>query len=204
MKKLYMVTNSDKYSEEEFLERIESALKGGVDILQLREKEKTDLEILNLGKKVKALCDSYKVPMLIDDKPHIAWALGLGVHLGADDMPIELGRKLLGPEALIGATAKSVEAAKIAEKQGANYLGVGAIFETKTHVKTKRTSLETLIEIKKNVGIEVYAIGGLNFDNIDILKGSSIDGICVVRAIMDSPNVEEEARKLKEKINKIL
>ncbi|MBZ2386195.1 thiamine phosphate synthase [Anaerococcus murdochii] len=204
MKKLYMVTNSDKYSEEEFLERIESALKGGVDILQLREKEKTDLEILNLGKKVKALCDSYKVPMLIDDKPHIAWALGLGVHLGADDIPIELGRKLLGPEALIGATAKSVEAAKIAEKQGANYLGVGAIFETKTHVKTKRTSLETLIEIKKNVGIEVYAIGGLNFDNIDILKGSSIDGICVVRAIMDSPNVEEDTRKLKEKINKIL
>lgn len=199
-----MVTNSDKYSEEEFLERIESALKGGVDILQLREKEKTDLEILNLGKKVKALCDSYKVPMLIDDKPHIAWALGLGVHLGADDIPIELGRKLLGPEALIGATAKSVEAAKIAEKQGANYLGVGAIFETKTHVKTKRTSLETLIEIKKNVGIEVYAIGGLNFDNIDILKGSSIDGICVVRAIMDSPNVEEDTRKLKEKINKIL
>lgn len=199
-----MVTNSDKYSEEEFLERIESALKGGVDILQLRENEKTDLEILNLGKKVKALCDSYKVPMLIDDKPHIAWVLGLGVHLGADDMPIELGRKLLGPEALIGATAKSVEAAKIAEKQGANYLGVGAIFETKTHVKTKRTSLETLIEIKKNVGIEVYAIGGLNFDNIDILKGSSIDGICVVRAIMDSPNVEEDTRKLKEKINKIL
>lgn len=199
-----MVTNSDKYSEEEFLERIESALKGGVDILQLREKEKADLEILNLGKKVKALCDSYKVPMLIDDKPHIAWALGLGVHLGADDMPIELGRKLLGPEALIGATAKSVEAAKIAEKQGANYLGVGAVFETKTHVKTKRTSLETLIEIKKNVGIEVYAIGGLNFDNIDILKGSSIDGICVVRAIMDSPNVEEDTRKLKEKINKIL
>lgn len=199
-----MVTNSDKYSEEEFLERIESALKGGVDILQLREKEKTDLEILNLGKKVKALCDSYKVPMLIDDKPHIAWALGLGVHLGADDIPIELGRKLLGPEALIGATAKSVEAAKIAEKQGANYLGVGAIFETKTHVKTKRTSLETLIEIKKNVGIEVYAIGGLNFDNIDILKGSSIDGICVVRAIMDSPNVEEDTGKLTENIKQIL
>ena len=204
MKKLYLVTNSDKYTEEEFLERIESALKGGVDILQLREKDKTDLEILNLGKKVKALCDSYKVPMLIDDKPHIAWALGLGVHLGADDMPIELGRKLLGPEALIGATAKSVEAAKIAEKQGANYLGVGAIFETKTHVKTKRTSLETLMEIKKNVGIEVYAIGGLNYDNIDILKGSGIDGICVVSAIMDSPNVEEYTRKLKEKINKIL
>lgn len=204
MKKLYLVTNSDKYSEEEFLERVEAALKGGVDILQLREKDKTDLEILDLAKKVKTLCDSYKVPMLIDDKPHIAWALGVGVHLGADDMPIGLGRKLLGENALIGATAKSVEASKLAEKEGADYLGVGAIFETKTHVKTKRTSVETLKEIKKNVGIEVYAIGGLNIDNVDILKGSGVDGICVVRAIMDSPNVEKDTRKLKEKINQIL
>lgn len=204
MKKLYLVTNSDKYSEEEFLERVEAALKGGVDILQLREKDKTDLEILALGKKVKALCDAYKVPMLIDDKPHLAWALGVGVHLGADDMPIKLARKLLGPDCLIGATAKSVEAAKKAEKEGADYLGVGAIFETKTHVKTKRTSVETLIEIKKNAGIDVYAIGGLNTQNVDILEDSGVDGVCVVRAIMDSPNVEEDTRKLKEKINQIL
>ena len=204
MKKLYLVTNSDKYSEEEFLERVEAALKGGVDILQLREKDKTDLEILALGKKVKALCDTYNVPMLIDDKPHLAWALGVGVHLGADDMPIKLARKLLGPDCLIGATAKSVEAAKKAEKEGADYLGVGAIFETKTHVKTKRTSVETLIEIKKNVGIDVYAIGGLNTQNVDILEDSGVDGVCVVRAIMDSPNVEEDTRKLKEKINQIL
>lgn len=204
MKKLYLVTNSDKYSEEEFLERIEASLKGGVDILQLREKDKTDMEILNLGKKVKALCDLYKVPMLIDDKPHLAWALGVGVHLGRDDMPIEMARKLLGKKALIGATAKSVEAAQSAEKEGADYLGVGAIFETKTHVKTKRTSVETLIDINKKVGIDVYAIGGLNIDNVDILEGSGVDGVCVVRAIMDSPNVEEDTRKLKEKINKIL
>ena len=204
MKKLYLVTNSDKYSEEEFLARLEAALKGGVDILQLREKDKTDLEILSLAKKVKALCDSYKVPMLIDDKPHLAWALGVGVHLGADDMPIGLARKLLGPDALIGATAKSVVAAKTAEENGADYLGVGAIFETKTHVKTKRTSVETLIDIKKNVGIDVYAIGGLNIDNVDILEGSGVDGVCVVRAIMDSPDVEEDTRILKEKINKTL
>ncbi len=204
MKKLYLVTNSDKYSEEEFLERIEFALKGGVDILQLREKDKSDLEILKLGAKVKALCDIYGVPMLIDDKPHLAWVLGVGVHLGSEDLPIDLGRKLLGKDALIGATAKTVEAAQRAEKEGADYLGVGAIYETKTRVKTKRTSVDTLKEIKKNVGIEVYAIGGLNFDNIDILKGSGIDGICVVSAIMDSPNVEEDTRKLKEKIKRIL
>lgn len=95
MKKLYLVINSEKYSEEEFLKRIEVTLKGGVDILQLREKDKTDLEILKLGTKVKVLCDDYGVSMLIDDKPHLAWALGLGVHLGGDDLPIDLGRKLL-------------------------------------------------------------------------------------------------------------
>lgn len=204
MKKLYLVTNSDKYNEEEFLQRIEDALKGGVDILQLREKDRTDREILALGKKVKKLCDSYKVSMLIDDKPHLAWALGVGVHLGSDDMPISLARKLLGRDALIGATAKSVEKAKMCEAEGADYLGVGAIYETKTHVKTKRTSVETLREIKENVAIDVYAIGGLNIDNIDILKGSGADGICVVRAIMDSPKVYEDTKKLKEKMEKIL
>lgn len=204
MKKLYLVTNSDKYSEEEFLERVEEALKGGVDIIQLREKEMSDRDILSLGKKVKKLCDAYKVPMLIDDKPHLAWALGVGVHLGADDMPIDLARKLLGKDAIIGATAKSVEAAIDAQEKGADYLGVGAIFETKTHVKTKITSLETLIDIKKSVDIDVYAIGGLNIDNVDILQDSGVDGICVVRAIMDSPKVEEDSRNLKEKIENIL
>lgn len=117
MKKLNLVTNSDKYTEEEFLERVESALKGGVDVLQLREKDKTDREILDLGKKVKDLCDSYKVPMLIDDKPHLARGIDVGVHLGADDMPVEMERKLLGDDVLIGATAKSVKAAKLAEKK---------------------------------------------------------------------------------------
>ena len=204
MKKLYLVTNSDKYSQEEFLERVEDALKGGVDIIQLREKEMSDRDILSLGKKVKKLCDAYKVPMLIDDKPHLAWALGVGVHLGADDMPIDLARKLLGKDALIGATAKSVEAAIDAQEKGADYLGVGAIFETKTHVKTKRTSVKTLIDIKRNVDIDVYAIGGLNIDNVDILQDSGVDGICVVRAIMDSPKVEVDSRNLKEKIENIL
>ncbi len=204
MKKLYLVTNSDKYSEEEFLKRVEDALKGGVDILQLREKEKTDLEILKLGKKLKTLCDEYKIPLLIDDKPHLAWALSCGLHVGSDDMPVELCRKLLGDKPIIGATAKSVQAAKNAEACGASYLGVGAIFETKTHVKTKITSIKTFKEIKEAVGIDVYAIGGLNYDNVDILKGTKADGICVVRAIMDADNVFEASKKLKEKIQEIL
>ena len=203
MKKLYLVTNSDKYTEKEFLKRIEDALKGGVDILQLREKEKTDLEILNLGKKVKKICDDYKVPMLIDDKPHLAWALGCGVHVGADDMPISLCRKLLGEKALIGATAKSVKAAKKAQENGTDYLGVGAIFETKTHVKTKRTSVETFKKIKDTVDIDVFAIGGLNIENVDILKNSKADGICVVRAIMDADDVYQTSFDLKKKIQEL-
>ncbi|MDU1316549.1 thiamine phosphate synthase [Anaerococcus hydrogenalis] len=203
MKKLYLVTNSDKYTEEEFLKRIEDSIKGGVDILQLREKEKTDLEILNLGKKVKKICDEYKVPMLIDDKPHLAWALGCGVHVGADDMPISLCRKLLGEKALIGATAKSVKAAKKAQEDGSDYLGVGAIFETKTHVKTKRTSVETFKKIKETVDIDVFAIGGLNIENVDILKNSKADGICVVRAIMDAEDVYQTSLELKEKIQEL-
>lgn len=203
MKKLYLVTNSDKYNEEEFLKRIEDALKGGVDIIQLREKEKTDLEILNLGKKVKKICDQYNIPLLIDDKPHLAWALGCGVHVGADDMPISLCRKLLGEKAIIGATAKSVEAAKKAQEDGADYLGVGAIFETKTHVKTKRTSVETFKKIKETVDIDVYAIGGLNIENVDVLKNSKTDGICVVRAIMDAKDVYKTSLELKEKIQEL-
>lgn len=203
MKKLYLVTNSDKYTEDEFLNRIEDALKSGVDILQLREKVKTDREILNLGKKVKTLCDKYNVPMLIDDKVHIAWALNVGVHLGNDDLPINYGRKLL-PNSLIGATSKTVETAKLAEKNGADYLGVGAIFKTATKVKTIITSVETLKNIKKNVNIPVYAIGGLTLSNLDILKGSNVDGICVVREIMDADNVLLKTKLLKEKLEEVL
>ena len=119
-------------------------------------------------------------------------------------MPVELCRKLLGDKPIIGATTKSVQAAKNAEACGASYLGVGAIFETKTHVKTKITSIKTFKEIKEAVGIDVYAIGGLNYDNVDILKGTKADGICVVRAIMDADNVFEASKKLKEKIQEIL
>ena len=200
MKKLYLVTNSDKYSEEEFLKRIEDALKGGVDIIQLREKEKTDREILDLGYKVKKLTDTYNIPLIIDDKPHLAWELGVGCHLGDDDMSIKSARKLLGEKAIIGATAKSLDKARQAKNEGATYLGVGAIYETKTHVKTKITPVKVLTEIKENVDIDVYAIGGLNKDNLDILNNSKADGICVVRAIMDASDVYKASKTLKELI----
>lgn len=203
MKKLYLVTNSDKYSEDEFLERIEEALKGGIDLLQLREKDKNDREVLELGLKIKKLSDKFEVPLIIDDRVSIAMALKCGVHLGAEDLPINYAKKLM-PNLIIGATAKRVDTATKAQKDGATYLGVGAIFDTLTKVKTVRTSVETLNAIKDNVDIDVYAIGGLTYENVDILKGSKVDGICVVREIMDAENVFMKSKMLKEKINEIL
>lgn len=202
---LYLVTNRDKLTDEEFFQTVEQSLKGGVSLVQLREKTAPAREVIQIAKKLKKLCHSYNVPLLVDDRVDIALAADLdGVHLGNDDMDVADARKILGDEKIIGSTAKNLEWAISEEKKGADYLGVGAIFETKTHVKTKRTSVETLKEINDNITIPTVAIGGLNYENIDILKNSGASGVSVVRAIMDSKNPYEDSKKLKEKIEDIL
>lgn len=202
---LYLVTNRDKLSDEEFFDVIEKSLKGGVTLIQLREKTAPAREVIEIAKKLKNLCHSYDVPLLVDDRVDIALAADLdGVHLGNEDMDVADARKILGDDKIIGSTAKTLDWAIAEEKKGADYLGVGAIFETKTHVKTTRTSVETLKEINQNISIPTVAIGGLNYENIDILKDSGASGISVVRAIMDSKNPEEDARKLFEKTKSIL
>ena len=202
---LYLVTNRDKLTDEEFFQTVEQSLKGGVSLVQLREKTAPAREVIQIAKKLKKLCHSYNVPLLVDDRVDIALAADLdGVHLGNDDMDVADARKILGDEKIIGSTAKNLEWAISEEKKGADYLGVGAIFETKTHVKTKRTSVETLKEINDNITIPTVAIGGLNYENIDILKNSGASGVSVVRAIMDSKNPYEDSKKLNEKIEDIL
>lgn len=202
--KLYLITDSLDLNEDDFLNIIEEACRGGVTLVQLREKNRSDREHLELGFKVKEITDRYDIPLLIDDRIDIAMILNCGVHLGQDDIPISYARKLLGDDQIIGATAKSVEQAIEAENTGADYLGVGAIFPTTTKVKTAITEISTLNSICKNVSIPVMAIGGLNIDNYTILKDSPIDGICVVSAIMKKQNPELETRMLKEAINKML
>ena len=195
---LYFITDSTGFSEEEFLRRIEAALRGGVTLLQLREKDKTTREYLELARKVHALTNRYGVPLIIDDRLDIALATGAeGVHLGQSDLPIDLARKILGPDKIIGATAKTVPQALEAYQQGADYLGVGAIYPTTTKVKTVLTSADTLRDICAAVPIPVNAIGGLNRDNIDILAGIPIAGICVVSAIMKADDPEKATIKLK-------
>ena len=195
---LYFITDSTGITEGEFLRRTEGALQGGVTFLQIREKEKTTREYLNLARKVHDMTKKYNVPLIIDDRLDIAMAIDAeGVHLGQNDMPIDLARKIWGPERIIGATAKTVLQALEAYEQGADYLGVGAIYPTTTKVKTVLTSTDTLRDICSSVPIPVNAIGGLNKDNIDILADIPIAGICVVSAVMKAADPKQAAIELK-------
>ena len=195
---LYFITDSTGYEENEFLARVEAALQGGVTILQIREKTKSTREYIALAEKVHALTKKYNVPLIIDDRVDVALAVDAeGVHLGAADMTVAMARKILGEEKIIGATAKTVPWAMDVAAQGADYLGVGAIYPTTTKVKTVLTSVETLTDIVKAVPIKVNAIGGLNKDNIHVLKGSGIDGICAVSAIMKAESPMTAVRELK-------
>lgn len=195
---LYFITDSTGFSESEFLGRVEAALKGGVTILQLREKNRSTREYIAIAEKVHAVALRYNVPLIIDDRVDVAIAVDAeGVHLGAEDMTVEMARKILGEDKIIGATAKNVPWAMDVVRQGADYLGVGAIYPTTTKVKTVLTSTETLNDICRAVSVPVNAIGGLNRDNIDILSGIPISGICAVSAIMKADDPMAAAAELK-------
>ena len=197
---LYLITDSTGFSEEEFLYRVEEGIKGGATLLQLREKDKTTREYIDLAEKVHKIAKKYNVPLIIDDRIDVAMAVDAeGVHLGQSDMPVNIARKILGKDKIIGATAKTVAQAVEAYENGADNLGVGVIYPTTTKVKTVLTSVETLKEITKSVPIPVNAIGGLNKDNIDILKNTGIAGICVVSAVMKAENPQKSASEIKER-----
>ena len=202
--KLYFITDSTNYNEEDFLFRVEEALKGGATLLQLREKEKSTREYIELAQKVHNITKKYDVPLIIDDRVDVALAINAeGVHVGQSDMPVSIARKLMDEDKIVGATAKTVQQAREAFKQGADYLGVGAIFPTTTKVKTVLTSTQTLRQICDAVSIPVNAIGGLNKDNIDVLKGIPIDGICVVSAVMRAESPKRAAEELIERAKEL-
>ena len=201
---LYFITDSSNYTEQEFLSRVEKALQGGVTLMQLREKDKTTREYIELAEKVHAIAKRYNVPLIIDDRVDVALAIDAeGVHVGQSDMPVAIASKLMGENKIIGATTKTVEQAKEAYEQGADYLGVGAIYPTTTKVKTLLTSTDTLNDICHAVPIPVNAIGGLNKDNIDVLEGISVAGICVVSAIMKADDPKKATEELKAKAKEL-
>ena len=184
---LYLVTDSTYHTEETFYKTIEEACQGGVTLVQLREKNCGGREYLEKAMKVKAITDRYQIPLIIDDRVDVAIACdAAGVHVGSSDLP-----------------AKTVEAAKKAYEDGADYLGVGAIFPTTTKVVTIRTSVETLNEICQSVPIPAVAIGGLNDGNMDILKGGKMAGVAVVSAIMKAEDPKAAAARLKEHVGEL-
>lgn len=195
---LYLVTDSTYHTEESFLHTVEEACIGGATIVQLREKGGSSRDYLNQALKVKEITDRYHIPLIIDDRIDIALACdAAGVHVGQSDLPVSYARRLLGPDKIVGATAKTVPQALEAYEQGADYLGVGAMFPTTTKVVTILTAPATLTEIRHTVPIPVVAIGGLNRGNMDILKDTAADGIAVVSAIMKAEDPRSAAEELK-------
>jgi len=202
---LYLVTNRDGLTDEQFLHTIDRACAGGVTMVQLREKNCSGREYFELAQKAKVVTEMYNVPLIIDDRVDIAMAVGAaGVHLGQEDMPVKYARNIMGQKAIIGATTKTVLQAKTALEEGASYLGVGAIFPTTTKVKTVITSVDTLNDIACDTGLPIVAIGGLNCDNMNVLRGSRANGIAVVTAIMKSEDAFVAASELREKADKFI
>ncbi len=195
---LYFITDSTGMEENVFLYKVEQALSGGVTIMQIREKDKSTREYMHLAEKVHEIAVKYNVPLIVDDRIDVALAVGAeGVHLGQSDMPVNTARKIVGDGMIIGATTKTVVQALEAVKNGADYLGVGAIYPTTTKVKTVLTSVDTLKDICRAVNVPVNAIGGLNKDNCHVLENTGISGICVVSAIMKSPEPKQSASELR-------
>ena len=204
MKKLYFITDSTKYDdEEEFLADVFAALRGGVDMIQLREKDLSDEEVYERALKIKKEADKYDTPLIIDDRIYVAKELGVGVHLGDEDMAVKDARAILGDEAIIGASVKTVERAYEAEAEGASYFGTGALFPTQTKVITRHTSLETFRAVKKSVNLPVYAIGGINERTLPELAGEDFDGICVVSAIQYAEDPEAAVKNLRAILNRL-
>ncbi|MDU2995770.1 MAG: thiamine phosphate synthase, partial [Clostridium sp.] len=191
---LYLVTDRDVLRGRDLIKCIEESILGGVTLVQLREKNVTSREFYEIAIKVKEVTSRYNIPLIINDRLDIALAIDAdGLHIGQKDLPASVARKILGKDKILGVSAATLQEALKAEKDGADYLGVGAVFSTSTKKDTRDVSYETLSNITASVNIPVVAIGGINESNVTKLKGSNIDGIAVVSCILGKENVKVAA-----------
>ena len=203
--RLYLVTNRYQDSLESFLEKVETACRSGVTIVQLREKNLTTNQYYQLAKQVKEITDAYQVPLIIDDRLDVCLAVdAAGLHIGDDELPVSVARQVLGPEKILGVTAKTVKRALEAEEGGADYLGTGAIFTTTTKENAPITLISTLKTICQTVAIPVVAIGGLTSENIDQLAATGIVGVAVVRDLMQAEDIEAKTQAFLTKLDDII
>lgn len=193
---LYLVTNNSE-DEEKFLNIIEESLKGGVSVVQLREKKAETLDFYNLALKVKEITQKYNVPLIINDRIDIALAIDAeGVHIGQSDIPAQIARLLIGKDKILGVSAANIKEAKKAQRDSADYIGVGAVYPTNTKDDATSVSKKELKEIVKSVDIPAVAIGGITRENAHELNDCGIDGISVVSAIMNSQNPKTASENL--------
>lgn len=202
---LYLVTERSLLQNIELERAVEEAILGGITLVQLREKNTSTMDFYKIAVDIKKVTDKYNVPLIIDDRLDIALAVdAAGIHVGQSDMPCDIARKLVGKDKIIGVSADSVEEALKAQKDGADYLGVGAVFPTGTKKDATDVSMETLKEIVQKVNIPVVAIGGVNQDNVDKLADTGIDGISVISAILGKKDVRKAAEDLKAAVEKFI
>lgn len=203
--RLYLVTNRYQDSLENFLEKVETACRSGVTIVQLREKNLTTNQYYQLAKQVKEITDAYQVPLIIDDRLDVCLAVdAAGLHIGDDELPVSVARQVLGPDKILGVTAKTVNKALEAEESGADYLGTGAIFPTTTKENAPITLISTLKTICQRVAIPVVAIGGLTSENIEQLIDTGIAGVAVVRDLMQAEDIEAKTKAFLTKLDDII
>lgn len=203
--RLYAVTDRGWVGRQTLLEQVEAALQGGVTLVQLREKALTQAEFLEEARQVKALCHKYQVPLIVNDNVDVALECGAdGVHVGAEDVPVAEIRKRVGPEFIIGATAKTVQQARGAQAAGADYLGVGAVYPSPTKQAALGITREQLKEICAAVSLPAVAIGGITAPRVAELRGSGIEGVAVVSALFGAEEIQAAARDLRQAVEKMM
>lgn len=194
---LYVVTDRTWLGENSLVDQVEDTLKAGATFIQLREKDLPFEDFLKEAKELKNVTDRYKLPFVINDNVEVAIKCNAdGVHVGQEDMNARNVRNLIGEDKILGVSASTVKEAKAAEENGADYIGVGAIVSTSTKEEAKVVSMDTLKDICHAVSIPVVAIGGINEENVLKLKGSGVDGICVISAIFSKENIYDASKNL--------
>lgn len=202
---LYAVTDRSWLGEKTLKQVVKESLDGGVTFVQLREKHLDEASFLKEAKEIQALCREYHVPFVINDDVELAKEIDAdGVHVGQSDMEAGDVRKKLGPEKIIGVSAHTVEEAILAEKRGADYLGVGAVFHTTSKDDAGNITMNTVKEICEAVSIPVIAIGGISQENVCELSGSGVCGVAVISAIYAQKDILEVTKKLKEKVEEMV
>ncbi|RID89092.1 thiamine phosphate synthase [Peribacillus asahii] len=194
---LYAVTDRAWLGEQSLAKQVEQAIQGGATFIQLREKNLPYEDFLKEAQQIKRITDTYNVPFVINDNVEVAIACAAdGIHIGQDDMDLSTARNMIGDDKILGVSVQTVEQARLAEKGGADYVGVGAVFTTSTKLDATALPLRTLEAICQSVSIPVVAIGGINEKNILQLSGSGIDGVAVVSAIFAKQDIKKASQEL--------